>query len=109
MANKSLRDPNGVIRKAYSILPEELYADFLKTLDELENNDCHTHHRYPHTETHKVKGIKQNVYRSYINKVSGWRIHFQFVDSYVELNDVLTREEHDDVVRVIKQRKGRYR
>ena len=111
MTPKPLKDELGIIAKAYKILSEDLHCDFLKALAELEDNENHRTQNFPHTQLHKVSGIKSiNVYRAYINKIKGWRIHLQYDnDKFLHLCDVLTGEEHDETTEVIKRRKNNYK
>lgn len=111
MTPKPLKDELGIIAKAYKILSKNLYSDFLKALAELEDNENHITRFFPHTQLHKVSGIKSvNVYRAYINKIKGWRIHLQYDnDKFLHLCDVLTGEEHDETTEVIKRRKNKYK
>jgi hypothetical protein len=64
---KSLLDEYGVIHEAMKILPEDIKIDFLEALAELEDNECHRTRTFPKTRLHKVKGIKQAIYRADIN------------------------------------------
>ena len=43
-----------------------------------------------------------------ITKISGWRIHLQYVDGKIVLKDVIEGSRHDDVLKVIRTKKGRY-
>jgi hypothetical protein len=52
--------------------------------------------------------VKQAIYRADITKISGWRIHLQYVDGQVVLKDVIEGSRHDDVIKVIRTKKGRY-
>ena len=109
MRPKPLKDDNGTINKAYKIVPQNLQDKLLKAIAELEDNECHRKQAFQHTNFHKLKGVKTNVYRAYIDKTSGWRLHVQYGgNGYLELNDVLTGKEHDDAAKVVKTRKGRY-
>ena len=42
-------------------------------------------------------------------RVFGWRIHLQYVNGNIALKDVTEGRRHDDVLKVIKTQKGRYR
>jgi len=64
---KSLLDEYGVIHEAMKILPDDIKIDFLEALAELEDNECHRTRTFPKTRLHKVKGIKQAIYRADIN------------------------------------------
>lgn len=109
MEPKPLKDKQGAIAQAYRILPEDLRTSFLEALAELEDNACHRAHHFPHTQLHKVAGTKKNVYRAYIDKISGWRIHVQYGENnYIEINEVLTGKEHDDGLKIINRRKNKY-
>jgi hypothetical protein len=55
-----------------------------------------------------VKGVKQAVYRADINKVSGWRIHVQYIDRQIHLKDIIKGQKHDDAIDVVKSKKTRY-
>jgi hypothetical protein len=105
---KTLLDEYGVIFDANKNLPSELKEDFLEALAELEDNDCHKHRNFPRTRLHKVEGVRQAIYRADINKVSGWRIHVQYESGQMHLKDVIKGSKHDDVVKVIKAKMGRY-
>lgn len=73
-----LCDEYGIIYQAMKILPNnELKISFLEALAELEDNECHRTRKFPKTRLHKIKGVKQAVYRADIDKISGWRIHIQ--------------------------------
>ena len=111
MANEGLLDKNGVIAKAVKMLSKEdanLYKDLVEALSELEDGEAHRTRTFPKTRLHKVSGIK-NVYRAYIDKISGWRIHLLYgEDNIIELCDVLDGNEHDQVQDLIKRRRKRY-
>ena len=99
---KPLLDEYGVIHEAIKILPEELKVDFLQALAELEDNECHRTRSFPKTRLHKVTGIKQAIYRADIDKISGWRIHIQYIEGKIHLKDIIEGQQHDDVIKVIK-------
>jgi hypothetical protein len=105
---KPLLDEYGVIHEAMKILPEYLKIDFLEALAELEDNECHRTRNFPKTRLHKVAGIKQAIYRADINKISGWRIHLQYIDGKIHLKDIIGGQHHDNVMQVIKLKKDRY-
>ena len=67
-----------------------------------------SHAQLPENALHRVNGVKQAIYRADINKISGWRIHLQYIDGNIVLKDVIEGSRHDDVIRVINTRKGRY-
>jgi len=106
---KALLDEYGVIMDAQNNLPTaELMVDFLGALAELENNECHRTRSFPKTRLHKVVGIAGAIYRADVNKVSGWRIHLQYSDGKIHLKDIIKGSKHDEVLKVIKAKKGRY-
>ena len=105
---KPLFDEYGVIYEAIKILPDDLKLDFLEALAELEDNECHRTRSFPKTRLHKVKGIKQAIYRADIDKTSGWRIHLQYINGEIHLKDIIEGKRHDDVLEVIKSKKNRY-
>lgn len=106
---KILLDAFGVIREANKILPSiDLKIKFLEALAELEDNNAHRNSQFPKTRLHKVKGIKQTIYRADIDKMSGWRLHVQYLDQQLHLKDVIDGQLHDDVIRVIQSKKNRY-
>ncbi|AFZ56543.1 hypothetical protein H6G54_24680 [Anabaena cylindrica FACHB-243] len=105
---KPLLDEYGVIYEAMQILPEELKIEFLKALAELEDNECHRTRTFPKTRLHKVTGIKQAIYRADIDKISGWRIHLQYIEGKIHLKDIIGGQHHDNVIEVIKLKKDRY-
>ncbi|WP_404784875.1 hypothetical protein [Altericista sp. CCNU0014] len=105
----SLCDEYGIIYEALKILPtNEFKINFLEALAELEDNECHRTRTFPKTRLHKVKGIKQAIYRADIDKTSGWRIHVQYVNREIHLKDIIEGQKHDDVIEVIKSKKARY-
>ncbi|HBE18637.1 MAG TPA: hypothetical protein DDW51_13745 [Cyanobacteria bacterium UBA11367] len=105
----TLWDEYGIIQEAMKILPnDELKICFLEALAELEDNECHRIRKFPKTRLHKVKGVKQAIYRADIDKVSGWRIHIQYINRQIHLKDIIEGQRHDDVIDVIKSKKGRY-
>ncbi|WP_413175582.1 hypothetical protein [Anabaena azotica] len=105
---KPLLDEYGVIHEAMKILPDELKIDFLEALAELEDNECHRTRTFPKTRLHKVTGIKQAIYRADIDKISGWRIHLQYIEGKIHLKDIIGGQYHDNVIEVIKLKKDRY-
>lgn len=105
----NLCDEYGVIYEAMKILPnDKLKIDFLEALAELEDNECHRTRKFPKTRLHKVKGVKQAIYRADIDKVSGWRIHIQYINHQIHLKDIIEGQKHDDVIDIIKFKKTRY-
>ncbi|MFN6518268.1 MAG: hypothetical protein RMY29_027800 [Nostoc sp. CreGUA01] len=105
----TLCDEYGIIYQAIKILPDdELKIAFLEALAELEDNECHRTRKFPKTRLHKVKGVKQAIYRADIDKVSGWRIHIQYINGQIHLKDIIEGQRHDDVIEVIKSKKARY-
>jgi len=92
------------------ILPTtNLKLALLEALAELEDNDCHKHRSFPGTQLHKVTGVKQAIYRAYIDKISGWRLHLQYgSDGALHLKDIIEGQRHDDVLKVIEAKKDRY-
>jgi hypothetical protein len=106
---KTLLDEYGIIFDAMKKLPDgKLKIEFLEALAELENNECHRTRSFPKTRLHRVRGVKQAIYRADINKISGWRIHLQYTQGRIVLKDVIEGNRHDDVIQVIKTKKGRY-
>lgn len=105
----TLCDEYGIIYQAMRILPNDsLKLSFLEALAELEDNGCHRTRKFPKTRLHKVKGVKQAIYRADVDKVSGWRIHVQYVDGQIHLKDIIEGQRHDDVLEVIKSKRARY-
>lgn len=106
---KKLLDEYGIIYEADKKLPHEFKIDFLSALAELENNECHRTRTFPKTRLHKVKGVKQAIYRADIDKISGWRIHTQYhKDGFLILKDIIEGQDHDNVLQIIKATKNRY-
>lgn len=104
----TLCDEFGIIYEAMKILPDnELKIGFLEALAELEDNECHRTRKFPKTRLHKVKGVKQAIYRADIDKISGWRIHVQYINGQIHLKDIIEGQRHDDVIEVIKSKKAR--
>ncbi len=106
---KVLLDAYGVIYEANKILPLiDLKIKFLEALAELEDNNAHKTRQFPKTRLHKVIGVKQTIYRADIDKISGWRLHVQYVDKQLHLKDIVDGQLHDDVIRIIQSKKDRY-
>jgi len=108
---KLLLDEYGIIYEANKYLPDDDHKlKLVEALAELEDNNCYIIHSFPKTKLHRVKGIKQAVYRAYINKTSGWRIHLQFDDrtNQIHLKDIVEGQLHDDTIKIIKANKHRY-
>ena len=106
---KRLLDEYGIIYDAIKKLPDDaLKVAFVEALAELEDNECHRTRSFPKTRLHRVRGVKQAIYRADITKVSGWRIHLQYVDGKIVLKDVIEGSRHDETIKVIKTKKGRY-
>ena len=106
---KPLFDEYGVIYEAQKKLPDDkLKIKLLEALAELEDNECHRTRDFPKTQLHRVRGIKETIYRAYIDKTSGWRLHLQYSDGEIHLKDVIEGRRHDDVTKVIKSKKIRY-
>jgi hypothetical protein len=105
----TLCDEYGIIYQAMKVLPDDqLKIGFLDALAELEDNECHRTRKFPKTRLHKVTGVKQAIYRADVDKVSGWRIHVQYVNGQIHLKDIIEGQKHDDVLEVIKSKKARY-
>jgi hypothetical protein len=105
----TLKDEYGIIHQAMKILPtEKLKIGFLEALAELENRECHQTQQFSKTRLHKVKGVKQAIFRADIDKISGWRIHIQSIEGEIHLKDIIKGQKHDDVLDVIKSKKNRY-
>jgi len=106
---KPLLDEYGIIHEANKILPDDLHKKkFLESLAELEDNLAHKSRTFPKTRLHKVEGIKQKIYRADIDKISGWRLHIQYVDNQLHLKDIIEGQKHDQVIRVIQSKRDRY-
>jgi hypothetical protein len=105
----TLVDEYGVIYQAMKVLPDQqLKIAFLEALAELEDSECHRTRQFPKTRLHKIKGLKKAIYRADIDKVSGWRIHVQYVEGQIHLKDIIAGQKHDAVLDVIKSKKARY-
>ena len=105
----TLYDEYGIIHEAMKILPnKELKISFLEALAELEDSECHRTRTFPKTRLHKVKGVKQAIYRADIDKLSGWRVHIQYINEQIHLKDIIPGQKHDNVIEVIKSKKARY-
>ena len=50
----------------------------------------------------------ERLYRADIDKVSGWRIHVQYINGQIHLKDIIEGQKHDNVIDVIKSKKVRY-
>ncbi len=106
---KVLLDKYGIIYEANKILPSvDLKVKFLEALAELEDNNAHTTRHFPKTRLHKIVGVRQSIYRADVDKISGWRIHLQYIDKQLHLKDIIDGQLHDDVIRVIQSKKNRY-
>lgn len=106
---KALLDEYGVIYDASKKLPDNKHKlAFLEALAELENNECHRTRTFPRTRLHRIRKMKQSIYRADILKISGWRIHLQYSEGQIHLKDIIEGRRHDDVIKVIKAKKSRY-
>lgn len=108
---KALLDKYGIIYEANKTLPDSKHKlQLLEALAELEDNECHITRSFPKTRLHRVQGYKKAIYRAYINKTSGWRIHLQYnkESGYLHLKDIISGQRHDDVIKVIKSKDRRY-
>ncbi|GAB4305014.1 MAG: hypothetical protein Fur0025_46970 [Oscillatoriaceae cyanobacterium] len=115
--NITLCDEYGIIYEAMKILPDDkLKIGFLEALAELEDQECHITRTFPKNRLHKVKGVKQAIYRADLDKTSGWRLHVQYINiknngtnqTEIHLKDIIEGQQHDDVIEVIKSKKNRY-
>lgn len=105
----TLCDEHGIIYEAMKILPtNELKVYFLEALSELEDNECHRTRKFPKTRLHKVTGVKQAIYRADIDKISGWRLHVQYINGQIYIKDIIEGQKHDNILDVIKSKKSRY-
>jgi len=106
---KVLLDEFGIIHEAAKILPSaQLKIKFLEALAELEDNYAHKNRQFPKTRLHKVAFVKQIVYRADVDKISGWRIHVQYINNELHLKDIIEGQNHDDVIRIIQSKRERY-
>lgn len=110
MQIKKLADDYGVIAECSRILPKEYHSALIEAIAELEDNNNYIAKDFPKTRLHKVTGIKWNVYRADIDKISGWRLHVKFGqdDQRIHLCQVVEGQNHDEVVKVIKRQKERF-
>lgn len=107
---KGMVDDNGTIYICNKKLPQEFKPKLIEVLAELQDNECHAKHHFPKSQLHKIDGAKK-VYRAYIDKTSGWRIHVQYGDDKrLHLCEMLEPSEHDRGTKskVIKQKKNKY-
>jgi hypothetical protein len=107
---KGLVDDHGTIYACNKKVPEEYRIKLLEVLAELEDNECHKLHSFPKSQLHKVTGADK-VYRAYIDKISGWRLHVQYgEDKKIHLCEVLEPADHDRGTekKLIKQKKKKY-
>ena len=81
-----LKDDNGILAQTKEILPVEYFEDLLKTLSELEDNEC------------------------YIDKVSGSLFQVQHADGgYISLCNITSGAEHDEVGKIVKRKKNKFK
>ena len=108
-----LKDDNGILAQTKEKLPIELYEALLKTLSELEDNECYKKRNWPHCQLHKIdvgKKIKNPVYECYIDKVSGWRFQVPHADGgYISLCNITSGAEHDEVGKIVKRKKNKFK
>lgn len=107
---KGLVDDKGTLYVCNKKLPEQYKTKLLEVLAELEDNECHKLHSFPKSQLHKIEGADK-VYRAYIDKTAGWRLHVQYgEDKRIHLCEVLEPSEHDRSTKnkVIKQKKSKY-
>jgi len=106
--NMQMLDEYGIIHEASINLPKDLWKNLILSLSELEDNECHRAHKFPITNLRKVEGIKEAVYRANIKKYPCWRIHLQYSDNMLKLKQLLSPEQHDNPIEVVKSKRGRY-
>ena len=107
---KGMVDDHGTIYVCNKKLPDEFKMKLIEVLAELQDNECHATHQFPKSQLHKIDGVKK-VYRAYIDKTSGWRLHVQYgEDKRLHLCEMLEPSEHDRGTKskVIKQKKNKY-
>lgn len=107
---KGLIDDNGVIYECNKVLPEEYKTRLVEILAEFEDNKCHKCQSFPKSKLHKIIGADK-VYRAYIDKISGWRLHIQYgEDKRIHLCEVLKPSEHDRGTKkkTLKNKKEKY-
>ncbi|HEM4128489.1 TPA: hypothetical protein U1W61_000159 [Streptococcus suis] len=111
MQIKKIADDYGVLADCSRILPKEYYSDLIEAIAELEDNQRYVQRDFPKTRLHKVTGIKWDVYRADIDKISGWRLHVKFCkdDNRIHLCQVVEGQKHDEVNRVIMSQKDRFK
>ena len=108
---KGLVDDFGILMECQKILPDNRHRlQLLESIAELESNEAHATRSFPKTRLHKITGIKEAIYRADIDKISGWRLHVQYsrVDQRLHFKDVVAGQQHDNVIKVIKSKQGRY-
>ena len=106
---KILVDEYGIINLACKILPSvDFKIKFLEALAELEDNYAHKNWQFPKTKLHKVAGVEETIFRGYIDKISGWRIHVQYENNQIHLKDIIDGQKHDSVIKNIQSKKMRY-
>lgn len=106
---KPIYDEYGIIFEAQKRLTDNaLRIAFFEALAELEDNECHRTRTFPKTRLHRVAGTREAIYRADITKISGWRIHLQYIDGRLHLKDLIDGDLHDETLKVIKSRKHRY-
>lgn len=109
---KGIVDDYGVLMECHKILPDDSFRiKLIAVLAELQNNESHVQRNFPASRLHKIEGVEQAIYRADIDKISGWRLHLQYdkVDKRLHLIDVITGQKHDDVIKAVKAKKGRYK
>lgn len=107
---KGLVDEHGVIYQCNKKIPDEYKKNLVEVLAELENNECHKTHYFPKSQLHKIVG-GDKVYRAYIDKISGWRLHLIYgQDKKIHLCEILEPVEHDRSTKKksIKHKKEKY-
>ena len=106
---KRMLDKTGIIYESEKELPEEYKMRFLSVLAELENNECYKKREFPVSQLHKIEGI-EGIYRAYVDKISGGRIHIKYNKKRqtVELVELLKPSEHDRGTqkKTMKKKKG---
>lgn len=112
MASKKLKDNHGILRKTKKDLPDKYYKDLLKTLAELEDQNCYDNKVWPHTGLHPLKGVKQStkdaIYECYIHKTSGWRFQVKYDGDYISIVNLTAPNEHDRVEKVVSKKKNNF-
>jgi len=85
----SLVDERGIIRKALTLLPQQLKGRFLEVLAELEDESCYRYQRFFKSKLKRIKGTKIPLYCVGIDEAERWKLYLYYQEGKLYLQDII--------------------